>query len=266
MLQIPLLENLPLEILHMIARKFMRVSDVLNLRQTSKSMKDKITSEMAEKIWEDEKLEVKKKLLENRRRMMRAYIWSRPMAKVNRSKPENEWFFQLMRENERLSQEAEYLNVNYQDEEMKKFKFESYRFNQLRKIEGDQNFLSTDSSSAAEAILWIPIEVSDHNFCKEHDDMHTMLIFEAVLHRWSRGIPATLDEYEDLSCRETRLFPMWGSEENMRSIIDHLGMSSHYNGWMNPGRQYFRRMRLPPQKCLERARIIHEMAYGSPTD
>merc|ERR1711874_914369 len=68
-LQIQLLENLPLEILHLIVRKFMRVGDVLNLRETSRSMRDKITKELAETIWieaENIKILLHHRLLESR--------------------------------------------------------------------------------------------------------------------------------------------------------------------------------------------------------
>ena len=257
-LQIQLLENLPLEILHLIVRKFMRVGDVLSLRETSRSMRDKITKELAEKVWEDEKLWVEKKLLENRKRMISAFgkmhtglvhPWDQP-------RPEHEQFFQLMLENEFICQQAEYLNIDYQEEKLKEYKYKAYMFNHMKKIGGEKNFLSTDSKVTAVAILWIPIEMSDHNYCKEHDDMHSVMIYEAVLHRWSRGIATTLGEYDDLPYRETRYFPVWGPKKDIHLKIDCLNMTIQgYNGWIND--QHFmyhhRRMRLPHQRCLEKA-------------
>ena len=241
----------------MIVRKFMKVSDVLSLRETSKNMRDKITIELAEKMWEDEKLRVEKRLVENRKRMISAFgKLMRLLTTRNQPRAENEYFFQLMHENELLSQQAGYLNIDYQDEKLKEYKYKPYMFNHMKTIGGEKNFLSTDSISTAEAILWIPIEISDHNYCKEHDDMHTVLIYEAVLHRWSQGIATTLGEYDDLPCRETRYFPAWGPKKDMHAKIDFLNMTIQgYNGWIN-GQQFMyhdRRMRLPRQRCLERA-------------
>ena len=164
--------------------------DVLNLRSTCRKMQHATRYPFLKSIWNIKRKQLENKFIENRSKILRAWMKAKPKIDKNQKlvlREETRNLFKTLKENLTISRDLKWIDGNYNQKELEKFGFRQKTFTNLVKIHGRGTW-TISGDNAPEGLLITPRCLGDGYYCETKEKWVCVLICECTWFLWENGV------------------------------------------------------------------------------